>query len=268
MKKNNPVEEFWSHNHLGKDVFETKNIFNFFQEHSKLTDKQTSFKKYLPKEKNKDILDVSCGVGYWLDKYNNFSQPNSLTGVDISDSSIEICKTRFHENDIKLIQENAENLKILEDKYDFISCHGALHHMENPKMALLQMNSLLKVDGEMYISIYYKNIFFNFYDKSALFRAALRNLFKGIPGRGRERLFFSNNALDLIRQFDGKNNPIGWAGKKGDIENLLPENLKISKVSYEFSPTVYLLPFLPNFIHRFISKLVPLMIYAKVIKAS
>ena len=32
-------------------------MHNFFLEHSNLTDKQTTFKKYLPTEKNKDILD-------------------------------------------------------------------------------------------------------------------------------------------------------------------------------------------------------------------
>jgi len=266
--KNNAVEEFWSKNHLGKGAISTENIDNFFLEHSNLSDKQTSFKKYLPKEKNKDILDIACGVGYWLDKYNNYCEPKTLTGVDISDSSIEICKTRFYESDIKLIHSNAEELKLQGNKYDFISCHGALHHMQNPDLALLEMNKVLKINGEIQLSIYYKNIFFDIYDKSPLFRRVLKKLFKGISGRGRENFFSSNDSSDLIKQFDGKENPIGWAGKRENIENLLPKDLKISKVSYEFSPTVYLLPFLPNVIHRFVSKLIPLMIYFKLTKVS
>ena len=104
--KNNAVEEFWSKNHLGKEAISTENIDNFFLEHSNLSDKQTSFKKFLPKEKNKDILDIACGVGYWLDKYNSYCEPKTLTGVDISDSSIEICKTRFFKSDIKLIHSS------------------------------------------------------------------------------------------------------------------------------------------------------------------
>ena len=85
---------------------------------------------------------------------------------------------------------------------------------------------------------------------------------------GKRKFFSSDSSSDLIRQFDGKENPIGWAGKREDIENLLPRDLKISKVSYEFSPTVYLLPFLPNMIHRFVSKFIPLMIYFKLTKIS
>ena len=160
--KNNAVEEFWSKNHLGKEAISTENIDNFFLEHSNLSDKQTSFKKFLPKEKNKDILDIACGVGYWLDKYNSYCEPKTLTGVDISDSSIEICKTRFFKSDIKLIHSNAEELNLQGHKYDFISCHGALHHMQNPDLALLEMNNVLKINGEMYISIYYKIFFSKF----------------------------------------------------------------------------------------------------------
>ena len=265
MKNNNLVEKFWSENHLGKGVIDTKNIHNFFLEHSNLSDKQTTFKKYLPKEKNKDILDIACGVGYWLDKYNDYCEPHTLTGIDISDSSIKICKARFKNSNILLINSNAEDLKLLDGKFDFISCHGALHHMQNPDLALLEMTKLLKEGGEMNISIYYKNIFLKLYDKSSLFRKLLRNFFQGIPGRGREKFFQADNSSDLVRQFDGIDNPIGWAGDKKDIEAIIPTSLKISKVSYEFSPTVYILPFIPTYLHRFISRFIPLMMYVKLI---
>ena len=69
---------------------------------------------------------------------------------------------------IKLFTGDAENLKFLTNQFDFISCHGALHHMEKPKLALLEINRLLKKDGVLQISIYYKNIFFKVYDKSKL----------------------------------------------------------------------------------------------------
>ena len=48
MEKEKSVKEFWSRNHLGKGVFDKKNLDNFFLNHSKLSDTQTQFEKYLP----------------------------------------------------------------------------------------------------------------------------------------------------------------------------------------------------------------------------
>ena len=107
----------------------------------------------------------------------------------------------------------------------------ALHHMQNPDLALLEMNNVLKINGEMYISITTK-IFFEIYDKSPLFREILKNYLKELV-KGR-KFFSSDSSSDLIRQFDGKENPIGWAGKREDIENLLPRDLKFLK-----SPTSF-----------------------------
>ena len=262
------VYNFWNDNFLGKGVFKFENGGEeFFENHSRLSDSQTTFNKYLPDLENLEILDVACGVGYWLDKYNTYSNPKTLIGVDISKSAIDICNKRFKDTSIKLFSGDAENLKFLTNQFDFISCHGALHHMEKPKSALLEMNRLLKKDGVLQISIYYKNIFFKAYDKSKLFRNILFFIFKGIGGRGRENLFQSQNTSDLVRQFDGLDNPIGWAGEIKDLKALLPSALKISNISYEFSPSVYLLPFLPMFLHRLISKVVPLMMYVKLAKS-
>lgn len=263
------VYKFWNNNFLGKGVFKFENNEKkFFDSHSRLTDSQTTFQKYLPETENLEILDVACGVGYWLDKYNTHSNPKILIGVDISESAIDICNKRFKDSSVKLFFGNSENLHFLNNQFDFISCHGALHHMENPKLALLEINRLLKKDGVLQISIYYKNIFFKIYDKSKIFRKVLFFIFKGIRGRGRENFFQSQNSSELVRQFDGLDNPIGWAGEIKDLEVLLPSSLKISKISFEFSPSVYLLPFLPTFLHRLISRVTPLMMYVKLVKSN
>ncbi len=262
------VYKFWNNNFLGKGVFKFENDGEeFFENHSRLSDSQTTFRRYLPDFENLKILDIACGVGYWLDKYNTHSNPKMLIGVDISKSAIEICNQRFNDGSVKLFSGDAENLKFLTDQFNFISCHGALHHMENPKLALLEINRLLKKDGVLQISIYYKNIFFKIYDKSKIFRKILFFIFKGIRGRGRENFFQSQNSSELVRQFDGMDNPIGWAGEIKDLEMLLPSTLKISKISYEFSPSIYLLPFLPTFLHRLISRVIPLMMYIKLVKS-
>ena len=265
MEKEKSVKEFWSRNHLGKGVFDKKNLDNFFLNHSKLSDTQTQFEKYLPNN-NIKILDVACGVGYWLDKYHSYSSPSLLTGVDISSSSIELCKKRFEKNNINLIHTSAETLPFQNESYDFISCHGAIHHMQNPVLAIEEISRVLKKDGEIIISVYFKNIFLIFFDKSKLFRKFLYIFFGGIKGRNRENFFSSQSSKELIRKFDGEDNPIGWAIRKSEIYGLLPSNLKIENTSYQFSPTTHLFPNLPKKLHQIIGHIVPLMIYFKISK--
>ena len=265
MKKEKSVEEFWSKNHLGKGVFDKKNLDNFFLEHSKLSDTQTKFEQYLP-DSNIKILDVACGIGYWLDKYNTHSSPSLLIGVDISSSSIELCKKRFEESKVNLIHTSAESLPFQNESFDFVSCHGAIHHMQNPELAIKEISRVLKKDGEIIISVYFKNIFLILFDKSKLFRKFLNMLFGGIKGRGRENFFSSESSKELIRKFDGDDNPIGWAIRKSEIYGFLPSNLKLENTSYQFSPTTHLFPQLPKKLHIIIGRIVPLMIYFKISK--
>lgn len=84
-----------------------------------------------------------------------------LLGIDLSISSLEICKKRLelynYSDDIELINMSLLDLNPEKHgKFDLIFCIGVLHHLEDPKLGLQSLNNVLKDDGMMNIMVYGK----------------------------------------------------------------------------------------------------------------
>ncbi len=84
--------------------------------------------------KNSDILDYGCGVGPTIEKVINCN-PRKITGIDISDISINKAKEKFKNSDsnIELLVDNCEKTKFENNKFDLVYGLGILHHLEFSK---------------------------------------------------------------------------------------------------------------------------------------
>ena len=99
--------------------------------------------------KNSDILDYGCGIGTALEKVINYN-PKKITGIDISDISINKAKEKFKNSDIKieLLVDNCEKTKFANNRFDLVYGLGILHHLEFSK-CMNEILRILKTNGSL-----------------------------------------------------------------------------------------------------------------------
>ena len=115
---------------------------------------------------NSDILDYGCGIGSSLKKVIEFN-PKKITGIDISDISIEKAKKtiKTDNSNVELFVDNCENTKFNDDTFDIIYGTGILHHL-NIEICLKEIHRILKPGGKfLFIEPLGTNPLINFYRK-------------------------------------------------------------------------------------------------------
>ena len=102
------------------------------------------------KHKNSNVLDLACGSGVLLKllSLKNFTLQSKLTGIDISDSELQLAYKKLSHLDVNLYKDNVQNLHFIENNsQDLIFCHWALTVM-NPIIPVLKnIKRLLKNEG-------------------------------------------------------------------------------------------------------------------------
>lgn len=88
----------------------------------------------------------------------------------------------------------------------------------------------------------------------------------GLKGRGRESIYSIDNAEELVRVYDGIDNPIGKAYTKQEFEAMLSPYFNIEKSFLHFFPARSI-PFkVPKMFHRILDRKLGLLIYFNVRK--
>jgi 2-polyprenyl-3-methyl-5-hydroxy-6-metoxy-1,4-benzoquinol methylase len=173
------------------------------------------------------VLDLGCGIGFWLENYGRAGFSN-LTGADLSQNSLSLAKRRCELNgiDASLSIQNAEAMTFANNTFDHINCCGVIHHSPNPPASINEIYRVLKPGGTAVIGVYYKNALLRMWPILRAIRFALPSL----KGRGRERMLESKSVDELVRLYDGNENPIGVAFSRAKFEAMLPV-----KASFHYS---------------------------------
>lgn len=118
----------------------------------------------------KRVLEVGCGIGIDTEDFAHYAK--HVVAVDLSPKSLEIARQRNLRNVTWLEGDAANLVGVVADSksrdavdgalvgFDLIYCWGALHHMPNPRAALIGMRSLvtnwgdLKPHGELRLMVY------------------------------------------------------------------------------------------------------------------
>lgn len=218
--------------------------------------------------KDSKILDLGCGIGFWLVEFSQRGFSN-LYGADLSPNSLEIARQRCKSYDlnVNLSEQNAESISFESASFDHVNCQGVVHHTPDPHAAINEIGRILKPGGTASISVYYKNFIIRNWNTFRQPSNLLSRIGAGLKGRGREAIYANNDVKDIVRQYDGAANPIGIAFDKNEFKELIGPQFEIDKIFYHFFPARSL-PIIKHCraVHRVLDRQLPFMIYANIRK--
>lgn len=226
------VREFWDANPLWTgEAEDPPGSKEFFDSHTRAVIEMAGgqIKPWMMPACAKDgtVLDLGCGIGFWLEYFGRSGFTN-LTGADLSPNSLAMAQRRCELNGInaRFFVQNAEAMTFPDSTFDHINCSGVIHHSPNPQASINEIYRILKPAGTAVIGVYYRNAALRLWPMLRLIGSVLPSL----KGRGRERMLQSSDADELVRLFDGSNNPIGKSFSQQEFQTMLPV-----KASFHYS---------------------------------
>lgn len=264
------VKSFWEANPLfaGESDFEPGSK-EFFEQHRQVYVEDCFAgridPRILPADSHKEkVLDLGCGPGFWtIELFNHGAK--KITAADLTQNALALTEKRaeVYGVEIETSQQNAEAMSFEDGKFSHVNCQGVIHHTVNTEACVREIARVLKPGGTALISVYYKNFFLRSWPFFRYFGRVLSRLGAGLKGRGREGIYATNDVQEIVRLFDGANNPIGKAYSKQDFLSMLAPYFEIEEVFLHFFPARSF-PFrLPKALHRFLDKHFGFLIFAR-----
>jgi SAM-dependent methyltransferase len=260
------VRRFWNENPLfvgeGSSAPGTR---EWFEEHERIYlddclagEPAAIFSDGLPPDAR--ILDVGCGPGFWVRFFarRGFTSVAACdltqAAVDLTNRSLDLFRLRA-----TVGLGNAEELPYGNAAFEHVNSQGVIHHTPEPRRAIEEFARVLTPGGTVCLSVYYRNW---------LLRSpwALRMLsgrfgrLVGLQGRGRESMLSSGDADEIVREYDGRENPIGRAYTEAELRQLFDGLFAVEDVQRWYIPTRALPMRLPVFMHRWLARHFGLMI--------
>lgn len=121
-------------------------------------------------KKTDRVLDIGCGAGNMLARIDAVR-----TGTDLADIMIERAKAKLGDT-VELHKMAAEHMNFPDASFDKIICSEVIEHLLDPRLALMEINRLLRPNGLAAISIPNEDLIEK--TKSALRRSGLSFLMK------------------------------------------------------------------------------------------
>lgn len=115
--------------------------------------------------KNKDILDIGCGFGWF--ELNAISRGvSNIVGIEISEQNLAIARKNIINSKIKFVVGNAINLAFKSEKFDTLISWEVLEHIPENKEELFfkEANRVLKRGGHFYLSTPNNSFFAKLFD--------------------------------------------------------------------------------------------------------
>lgn len=204
-------------------------------------------------------VDVGCGIGIWV--HHLRQRGARVTACDLSDSGARLTSRRISLFDLEaeVAQANAEQLPFATGAFDHVNCQGVIHHTPNTQACIDEFYRVLRPGGTLSFSVYYKVWAL----RSSLFFRMARiagSLLIRFRGRGRETMFSVKSPADLVRYYDGAENPIGKAYTWTELKSMLEGRFTIVGHERYLIPRRALPVALPDSVFRFLVRRFGLMI--------
>jgi 2-polyprenyl-3-methyl-5-hydroxy-6-metoxy-1,4-benzoquinol methylase len=106
----------------------------------------------------KKVLEIGCGIGTDAEQFVRHGA--DYTGIDISDTSLQICRDRFKTLDLHGEFYNVNLLDVDHmdlGEFDLVYSYGVIHHSPNIAQHIQEIHSLVAPGGEFRFMVYAKN---------------------------------------------------------------------------------------------------------------
>ena len=266
------VKDFWENNPLwtGESEFDPGSM-EFFEEHRSVYMSDCFGGRFdirfLPPpskgSQQKKILDLGCGIGFWVSEFS-LRGLNNLYAADLTEAALEITKRRLeiYEGSAILTIQNAENLTFDDETFSHINCQGVIHHTPNTEKTISEIARVLESEGTASISVYYRNSILRLWPILRFIAWPLAFFGGGLKGRGRESIFKIKDVDQIVRLYDGFDNPIGKSYTKDEFIKMLIPHFEVQETYLHFFPARSI-PFkIPQAFHRWLDRNLGFMIYA------
>lgn len=102
--------------------------------------------------KNKDVLDLSCGIGYGSKHLAKFAK--KVVGADVDKELIDYCKSNIKKKNVEFVLIDADGKvnKSLIKKFDVVVSLETVEHAKDYKLFLKNLKSYLKDNGTIILS--------------------------------------------------------------------------------------------------------------------
>ena len=200
------------------------------------------------------LLDVGCGPGFWV----RFFARRGFTrvyGCDLTEVAVELTNRSLGLFGLTATVQigNAERLPYADGSFDHINCQGVIHHTPAPEDAIREFARVLAPAGTVCLSVYHRNALLRRPWAVRLF-ARLFGGIVGLQGRARESLLASGDAEEIVRMYDGRDNPIGRAYTSDELRRMLEPLFVVERVEHFYFPARALPVSLPRRLHRWLSR--------------
>ena len=101
-------------------------------------------------DKDYEILDLACGEGYGSFLLSMINT-NNVTGVDISQETIEYAKNKYQKNNLLFIKGDVRNFNN-NKQYDIIVSFETIEHVPFYEEVIKNYLKILKKNGKLFIS--------------------------------------------------------------------------------------------------------------------
>lgn len=102
--------------------------------------------EFEPYRKTNKILDLGCGIGYFLDEAKKRGW--EVYGTELSEESLNICKVKG----INVEKGILDHENYTPEMFDIITSFEVIEHINNPKQELSMMHTILRKGGLVYVT--------------------------------------------------------------------------------------------------------------------
>jgi SAM-dependent methyltransferase len=264
------VQSYWESNPLLSHEFDEPGSPKFFDELDRV--KREDIERFALKYwdfngwRDKSVLDIGCGPGWVTVRYA--AGGAKVTSVDLTNAAVDLCKKHLVYRGLTadVRQANAEELPFPDNHFDMVFSSGVLHHTPDTQKSFRESIRVLKPGGVAKITLYRLGILHS----PAVFgvtRGVMKVLGVKHPGAdlGRE----ATSVADFIRQYDGKDNPIGIAKSDKDwAKDLQAVGYRVRGWESHFFPKRFIPTgkIVPSFVHHALDRGVGTMVYFQLTK--
>jgi SAM-dependent methyltransferase len=242
----------------------------FFDEHRnvKIADcfAGTLDERLFPTDKGgRKMLDLGCGPGFWLIEIAERGCGN-IVASDLTTSGLLLARKRCDIHGVKVLfsQQNAEELGFRDSSFSHVNCDGVIHHTPNTEACLQEIARVLEPGGTAIISVYYKNAALRFWPALRWFGKLVSKMGGKLSGRGREHIYEVKDVEEIVRLYDGADNPIGKCYTRKEFVKMLSTHFHIEETFLHYFPARSLPIKIPRVLHRLLDRYVGFLIYARV----